>query len=106
MTAIGCLGCSRRVEFSAPDSIRHYRPVDTAKALEPFSVLFRPQERKAAPGAYRSVIVAGVLGYLVSAVTARTDQMYMAFLLRSFHAHLSHAHLSRGIRTAIKALGD
>ena len=54
---LGYFGCSRTVILSAPDAIRHNRPVHTAKTFEFLSVFFRPQKRKAAFRADWSVLV-------------------------------------------------
>ncbi len=61
--------------LSAPDVIRHNRPVDAAKAFESLSVFFRPQKRKAAFRADGSVITDGMLRQVVVCITAGTDQV-------------------------------
>jgi len=79
-TALCDFGCSGTVELSAPDAIRHNRPVHTAKTFEFLSVFFRPQKRKAAFRAEGSVLASGLLRIFVLPIAARADQTGCTFL--------------------------
>ena len=81
-TVLGYFGGGSTVELPAPDAIRHNCPVHTAKAFEFISVLFRPQERKAAFRTEESVLASGLLRIFVLPIAARADQTGCTFLER------------------------
>ncbi len=74
-TVFGYFGCSRTVILSAPDAIRHNRPVHTTKAFEFLSVFFRPQKRKAAFRADWFILTDRILRLFILGIAARTDQL-------------------------------
>jgi len=74
-TVLGYFGCSRTVILSAPDAIRHNRPVHTAKTFEFLSDLFGPQEWKAAFRADWFILTDRILRLFILGIAAGTDQL-------------------------------
>jgi hypothetical protein len=67
------------VELSAPDTIRHYGFVYTAKAFEFLSVLLGPQQWKTTFRTGWYIVI--IFRQLIVGVASRTDQMGTAALL-------------------------
>jgi len=111
-TVPGYFGCSSTVKMSAPDTIRHNRPVHTTKALVAFSVFLRAQEWKATIRTDGPFFRDGVLREFVLRIAAGADQTGCTFLGRlGIRLGFSCSHKASGavlngrcLRTCVQAL--